>query len=108
MMDAAQHSWVLTGAISTASALIALALACSLARLILGPSLPDRVVSADLITILAVSIVGLLSLATERGDFLDVAIAVSLVAFLATIAFAWYADRQTKQRNQQTSNEDVL
>jgi multisubunit Na+/H+ antiporter MnhG subunit len=32
-------------------------------------------------------------------DFLDIAVALALVAFLATIAFAWYAERTTEQLN---------
>ena len=68
-------------------------------RLVKGPSLPDRVVSVDLITVLAVAIAGLLAITYTEPDFLDIAVALALVAFLATVAFAWYAERTTELRN---------
>ncbi len=63
-------------------------------RLVLGPSLPDRVVALDLITVLAVAFCALFAIAADEQAFLDVAIALALVAFLATVAFARFAERR--------------
>lgn len=62
-------------------------------RLVLGPTLPDRVVALDLLTMLMVALLALLTLATEHGAYLDAALALALVGFLATIAFARFVDR---------------
>ena len=97
MTDLAGHSRILAWAIDATALLIVLGLGFSFARLIKGPSLPDRVVSVDLITVLAVAVVGLLAVAHGDPDLLDVAAALALVAFLATLAFAWYAERRTGQ-----------
>ena len=97
MTDLAGHSRILAWAIDATALLIVLGLGFSFARLIKGPSLPDRVVSVDLITVLAVAVVGLLAVAHGDPDLLDVAAALALVAFLATLAFAWYAERRTEQ-----------
>ena len=96
-MEGVEHSPVLAWAIKVTTGLIVLGLLFSFVRLIKGPTLPDRVVSVDLITVLAVAVAGILAISHHDPDFLDVAVALALVAFLATIAFAWYADRRTEQ-----------
>lgn len=97
MMEVVEHSPILTWAIRVTTGLIVLGLLFSFVRLVKGPTLPDRVVSVDLITVLAVAVAGLLAISHQDSDFLDVAVALALVAFLATVAFAWYADRRTEQ-----------
>ena len=69
-------------------------LALSCVRLALGPSLPDRVVALDLITVLAMSVCGLYAISADHTAYLDVAIVLALVAFLATIAFARFIERR--------------
>ena len=74
--------------------LVALGLSCI--RLALGPTLPDRVVALDLITVLAMAVCALFAIAGDHPAYVDVAIALALVAFLATVAFARYIERLTK------------
>jgi multicomponent Na+:H+ antiporter subunit F len=62
-------------------------------RLIKGPSLPDRVVALDLLSILAVAIISTLAIRYHKDFALDVAIALAFVAFLSTVAFARYVDK---------------
>ena len=99
MTDLAEHSRIIGWAVDVTTVLTVLGLVCSFVRLIKGPSLPDRVVSIDLITVLAVAIAGLLAITHSEPDFLDIAVALALVAFLATVAFAWYAERATELLN---------
>lgn len=87
-----------TGIIGTASdiafAILSVALVLSVYRLIKGPTLADRVVSLDLMTLLAMAYAALYAVAAKEQAFLDVAIALGLVGFLATVAFARYAERR--------------
>ena len=99
MTDLAAHSQIVGWAIGVTTVLTVLALVLSFVRLIKGPSLPDRVVAIDLVTVLAVAVVGLLAITHGQPDFLDIALALALVAFLATVAFAWYAERRTALLN---------
>lgn len=71
-------------------------MALSFIRLAIGPTLPDRVVALDLITILAVAVCGLVAISSDRPAFLDVGVALALVAFLATVAFARYVERNDR------------
>ena len=99
MTDPVEQSQIVRWAVDVTTVLTVLGLVFSFVRLIRGPSLPDRVVSIDLITVLAVAIAGLLAITHTEPDFLDIAVALALVAFLATVAFAWYAERSTELLN---------
>jgi multicomponent Na+:H+ antiporter subunit F len=67
-------------------------------RLVLGPSLADRVVSLDLVTVLLIAFAALLALRTGEAVYLDLGLALALVGFLATVAFARYAERRPFRR----------
>ena len=68
--------------------LLSLSLIMAFVRLVRGPSLPDRVVALDLIAFIAVAFIALYSVATGQEVFLDAAVALALIAFLGTLAFA--------------------
>ena len=72
---------------------LSLAMLCAFVRLVRGPSLPDRVVALDLMATLVIGIVGVYSVATGQSAYLDVAIILALIAFMGTVAFAYYIQR---------------
>ncbi|KIT16476.1 monovalent cation/H+ antiporter complex subunit F [Jannaschia aquimarina] len=63
-------------------------------RLVRGPSLPDRVVALDAMTVLIVAFCGLYTLQTGVTAFLDVAVVLALIGFLATVALARFVERK--------------
>ena len=73
--------------------MLALAMLMAAVRLARGPSLPDRVVAIELISSIVVGIIGVHALDTGVLSYLDVAIVVALVAFLAAIGFARFIER---------------
>lgn len=79
-------------ALSSMIALVLLGLAMLLAvvRVAIGPTLADRVLALDLLTVLAMGFVGAVAIRTGLTLFLDIAIALALLGFLATVAFARY------------------
>jgi multicomponent Na+:H+ antiporter subunit F len=70
--------------------LLGLATLAAIVRIIRGPSLADRILGLDTITVLAVGIIGLFAVRTGLYLYSDIAIAVALVGFLSTAAFARY------------------
>jgi multicomponent Na+:H+ antiporter subunit F len=66
----------------------------SLVRLIRGPSLPDRVIALDLLATLTIGFAAAYAVATEHTAYLDIAVILALVAFLGTVAFAYYLSRR--------------
>ena len=69
------------------------ALILTFVRLVKGPTLPDRVVALELIAAIVVGIIGTYAIATGIPDFIDVAIVVALMAFLAAVGFARYLEK---------------
>lgn len=63
-------------------------------RLLRGPSLPDRVVALDFMTVVAVAVSGLWAIVTGNPVFLDVAMVLALITFVGTVAFARYLERR--------------
>jgi multicomponent Na+:H+ antiporter subunit F len=62
--------------------LVMLGVAFAFVRLMKGPSLPDRIVALDMMTVLIVSFCGLYAILSEDTAFVDVAIVLALVGFL--------------------------
>ena len=73
-------------------ALLLLAIALAFARMLLGPSLADRVVVLDLLASLSQGAIALYAVVTHEPALLDVAIAIALLSFLGTIAFSRYIE----------------
>ena len=71
----------------------ALSLLLTSVRVARGPSLPDRIVALDLLGTLGIGVVAVLSIAYGKSVYLDVALVVALLSFLATVAFAVYLER---------------
>lgn len=70
--------------------MLGLALLISVVRIIIGPTLGDRVLALDLMTVIAMGFVGTIAIRTGLMLYLDIAIALALLGFLATVAFARY------------------
>jgi multicomponent Na+:H+ antiporter subunit F len=85
---------ILESAVDISFTLVMLGVAFGFVRLIKGPSLPDRIVAFDLMTMLIVAFCGLFAISTDSAALLDVAIVLALVGFLATVALARYVERR--------------
>ena len=77
----------------TALITLGVALLIALARLVTGPTLPDRVVAMDLIGVLVVSLIVVLAASTQVEATLDAAIVIALIGFVGTIAYATYVEK---------------
>ena len=65
-------------------------------RFLKGPTLPDRVVSLDLLITTGVGIIAVYSIVTKQPAFLDIAMILALIAFLGTVAFSYYLEKKEK------------
>jgi len=59
-------------------------------RLIRGPTLADRILALDTMGVLCVAIIAAFAAYTGFFLYTDIAIALALVGFLSTVAFARY------------------
>lgn len=78
--------------ILAANLMLSLALLLIFVRLVVGPTLPDRVVALELMALLTVGFIGIHAISSEKTAFLDVAMVLALTAFLAAIGFARYLE----------------
>jgi multicomponent Na+:H+ antiporter subunit F len=76
--------WALTAALGVLS----IALLLTVVRVIIGPTLPDRVIALDMLVAVAIGFIAVLGIRTGQTLYADIAIALGLVGFLATVAFA--------------------
>lgn len=57
-------------------------------RIVRGPGLPDRILALDMLVTVGIGFIATIAIKTGFSVYLDVAIALGLVGFLATIALA--------------------
>lgn len=92
-------------AVTVGFAMVFVAVGLALWRLAKGPSLPDRVVALDMMTVAIVAFCGLAAISSGDPAFLDVALVLALVGFLATVALARFAERQVIRREKVEDKE---
>ncbi len=73
---------------------LGLAAVLVLLRLVLGPSVPDRIVALDTLLQLVVAGVAVGAALTGEGYFLAVLVAVALLGFVGTVTVARYVERR--------------
>jgi multicomponent Na+:H+ antiporter subunit F len=83
--------------IHAALVLVSAALLIAFVRVVKGPTLPDRVVAVDLIGISSVGLVVLGAAVSSQRAFLDAAVVIALLGFLATVAYARYAEKENQE-----------
>ena len=83
-------SELLVLATSLSMALLLLGMGICVVRLLLGPTLADRILALDTLTTMMIGFVGVFAIRSGLMLYLDLAIALGLAAFLATVALARY------------------
>ena len=84
---------ILSWALDFATAAVALALALCGWRLLRGPSLPDRILALDTLSINTVALVFLLGLRWRTALLFEAGLVIALLGFVATVALARFVAR---------------
>ncbi|WP_182084943.1 cation:proton antiporter [Aureimonas sp. ME7] len=79
---------VLDWALSIALVLLCVSLILTIVRIWKGPTLPDRVLGLDVLTSSSIGFIAVIGIDTGFTLYVDIAIALGLVGFLATVSFA--------------------
>jgi len=83
----------LADTIYNAAAIIALlSIVFTFLRMLLGPTVADRTVALDAMTIIAISVIAYLGYSLNRIIYLDVAIVYALISFIGVVAVARYIE----------------
>lgn len=86
---------------ATIAALVILSLSFLLTvyRVIKGPTLPDRIVALDMLVGIVIGFIAVIAIKTGFTLYIDIAIALGLVGFLATVAFARFVLSRAPSNN---------
>lgn len=80
-------------AVPVALALLGVALALNLWRLVRGPDLPDRVLALDTMYVNAIGVIVLFDVYRGTAIDFEAALIIAMMGFVGTIAFAKYVLR---------------
>jgi multicomponent K+:H+ antiporter subunit F len=81
---------MLITAISIAMLLLGIAIALNLWRLILGPSLPDRILALDTMYINAIALLVLFGIYQGSMLYFEAALLIAVMGFVGTVALSKY------------------
>ena len=79
---------ILSWSVWVALVVLAIAFLLTVWRVIQGPTLADRVVALDMLTGIVIGFIALIAIRTGFTLYIDIAVSLGLVGFLATVAFA--------------------
>ena len=71
-------------------AIMSVSMILTLIRFMKGPSLPDRVIALDVLAANFLAVLAIYSILAGEKTYLNVALIMSLVAFVGTMTFAYY------------------
>ncbi|AXS39925.1 cation:proton antiporter [Breoghania sp. L-A4] len=74
--------------VQIALAILSLSFFIIVIRIVRGPTLPDRIVGLDMLVAVGIGFIAVIGVKTDFYLYVDIAIALGLVGFLATVAFA--------------------
>ncbi|MDE1994110.1 MAG: cation:proton antiporter [Rhizobiaceae bacterium] len=81
-------AFIVSAASMVALAILGIAFLVTVYRVVAGPTLPDRVLGLDMLVAVAIGFIAVIAIKTGFTLYIDIAISLGLVGFLATIAFA--------------------
>lgn len=77
----------------TALVLFAITIAIAVLRIVLGPSLPDRVLALDVIGVNLIASIAVASVIMKTKAFLEVILILGILSFIGTIAYSKFIER---------------
>lgn len=81
-------AFVVSAAAMVALGILSIAFLLTVYRVVAGPTLPDRVLALDMLVAIAIGFIAVIAIKTGFTLYIDIAISLGLVGFLATVAFA--------------------
>lgn len=79
---------ILDYSVDIALVILSITFLLTIIRIVRGPTLPDRILGLDMLVAAAIGFIAVIGIKTGYILYIDIAIALGLVGFLATVAFA--------------------
>jgi multicomponent K+:H+ antiporter subunit F len=84
------------------------AILLALLRMARGPTVVDRILAFDAVTVCVVGLIVLLSIQWDTSLYLELILVVSLLGFISGVAFVFYLERTMEVDAREPADEDVL
>lgn len=99
---------IVSAAAMVALGILSVAFLLTVYRVVAGPTLPDRVLALDMLVAVAIGFIAVIAIKTGFTLYIDIAISLGLVGFLATVAFARFilTHAQSKAPEQPQATRD--
>ncbi|MBA4251584.1 MAG: cation:proton antiporter [Chlorobiaceae bacterium] len=68
-----------------------------LIRLFRGPSIEDRIVALDVLSVIGIAIISVYSVLTQTPLLIDIGIMLAILSFIGTVALAYYLHKGLKK-----------
>ncbi len=78
---------------NTAAIITLVSIGIAFIRMIIGPTVADRAVALDVMTINAISLIVFIAYYSNRIIYLDIAMVYALISFVGVVAIARYLER---------------
>ena len=101
-------AFIVSAAAMVALGILSIAFLLTVYRVVAGPTLPDRVLALDMLVAAAIGFIAVIAIKTGFTLYIDIAISLGLVGFLATVAFARFifTHGQSKAAEQPPATRD--
>ena len=74
--------------------LFSITICIAVLRIILGPSMPDRVIAIDMIGVNLIAMIAVVSIMLKTAAFFEVILILGILSFIGTIAFSKSIERR--------------
>ncbi len=74
--------------------LFSITICIAVLRIILGPSMPDRVIALDMIGVNLIAMIAVVSIILNTAAFFEVILILGILSFIGTIAFSKSIERR--------------
>jgi multicomponent Na+:H+ antiporter subunit F len=99
---------IVSTAAMVALGILGVAFLLTVYRVVVGPTLPDRVLALDMLVAVAIGFIAVIAIKTGFTLYIDIAISLGLVGFLATVAFARFILSQGASNGNEPSAMSIL
>jgi multicomponent Na+:H+ antiporter subunit F len=82
---------------TVAAVLLVIGAAASLVRIVLGPSVADRMVALDTLLFIGIGGLGVYVVRTGDTTYVPVIVVAALIAFIGTVVVARYIEAETRR-----------
>ena len=87
------------------TAILLVSLLLVVLRLVRGPTLPDRAVAGDLVSIHVVALIAIFSMSSQQPILIDLVIVIAVVGFLSLAVVGIHVERTARGKTRSASGD---